>query len=102
MTTTASASSPESLNPSISVETSEIRPGLWRRLLWAIFLSLYFVAVYGFCNWFTHQRVLRGEHIPSLYFEWEKKIPLVASFIVPYMSIDLFFFASFLICTDLR
>ncbi|HTL27749.1 MAG TPA: phosphatase PAP2/dual specificity phosphatase family protein [Tepidisphaeraceae bacterium] len=72
-----------------------------RALFWAVLCSGYFMMVYGWCNNFTHQRFLAGEKIPSFYFEWEKKIPLIPIFIIPYMSIDLFFFASAFLCTDL-
>ncbi len=81
--------------------TEERRRLFPRALFWAVFCSAYFMIVYGWCNNFTHARYLAGEHIPSFYFDWEKRIPLIPIFIIPYMSIDLFFFASPFLCTDL-
>src|SRR2546422_6287523 len=61
-------------------------------------LSLLFLIVYGWCNWFTAQRA----HVPTLFFEWERWIPFVPLTIVPYMSIDLFFVAAPFVCTSDR
>src|SRR4051812_10529647 len=78
------------------------RPHIARMLFWAVFCSMYFVVFYGFANRFTRARADAGEVIPTFFFEWERSIPWVGFFIVPYMSIDLFFFFSFFLCTDLR
>ena len=60
-------------------------------------LSVLFLVVYGGCNWVTAQRA----NVGTFYFEWERKIPFVRLFILPYMSIDLFFIvAPFLCRTD--
>src|SRR5262245_23678884 len=60
-------------------------------------LSVLFLIVYGACNWITARRA----NVSTFYFEWERKIPFVPFFILPYMSIDLFFFvAPFLCRTD--
>jgi protein-tyrosine phosphatase/membrane-associated phospholipid phosphatase len=60
-------------------------------------LSVLFLIVYGGCNWITGHRA----NVGTLYFEWERKIPFVPFFILPYMSIDLFFIvAPFLCRTD--
>jgi protein-tyrosine phosphatase len=60
-------------------------------------LSVLFLIVYGSCNWITAHRA----NVGPLYFEWERKIPFVPLFILPYMSIDLFFVvAPFLCRTD--
>jgi membrane-associated phospholipid phosphatase len=53
-------------------------------------LSLLFVVVYGGCIWIT----LRRHDVGVFYFEWERQIPFVAFFVLPYMSIDLFFVAA--------
>ena len=53
-----------------------------------------FLVVYGGCIWITAQR----SDVGSLYFEWERKIPFVPFFILPYMSIDLFFIAAPFLC----
>ena len=60
-------------------------------------LSILFLIVYGSCNWITSRRANAG----TIYFEWEREIPFVPFFILPYMSIDLFFIcAPFLCRTD--
>src|SRR3954471_9928924 len=57
-------------------------------------LSVLFLVVYGWTNWFTAQRA----NVPSLFFEWERSIPFVPLMIVPYMSIDLLFVAAPFLC----
>jgi len=59
-------------------------------------LSLLFVFVYGGCNALAS----RSADLGMCFFAWELRIPLVPALIVPYMSIDLFFVASFLLCAD--
>jgi protein-tyrosine phosphatase len=60
-------------------------------------LSVLFLIVYGGCNWVTAHRA----NVGTFYFEWERKIPFVPLFVLPYMSIDLFFIvAPFLCRTD--
>src|SRR6516165_12014440 len=60
-------------------------------------LSVLFLIVYGGCNWITAHRA----NVGTFYFEWERRIPFMPFFILPYMSIDLFFvFAPFLCRTD--
>jgi protein-tyrosine phosphatase len=60
-------------------------------------LSVLFLVVYGGCNWITAHR----PNVGTFYFEWERKIPFVPFFILPYMSIDLLFvLAPFLCRTD--
>jgi len=59
-------------------------------------LSLLFVFVYGECNALASRRTDLG----TCFFAWELRIPFVPPLIVPYMSIDLFFVASFLLCAD--
>jgi membrane-associated phospholipid phosphatase/rhodanese-related sulfurtransferase len=60
-------------------------------------LSVLFLIVYGACNWITARRA----NVGTFYFEWERKIPFVPFFILPYMSIDCFFVvAPFLCRTD--
>ena len=68
-----------------------------KALVVSIGLSVLFLIVYGGCNWITAHR----ENVGTFYFEWERKIPFVPFFILPYMSIDLFFIvAPFLCRTD--
>jgi membrane-associated phospholipid phosphatase len=65
------------------------------RLYYAIGLSLLFVVLYGASN---HYASTLSEHW-VLRYGWERHIPMLPAFIIPYMSIDLFFFFSFFICT---
>jgi membrane-associated phospholipid phosphatase len=57
-------------------------------------LSILFLIVYGGCNWITARRA----SVPTFYFEWERRIPFAPFFILPYMSIDLFFVAAPFLC----
>jgi protein-tyrosine phosphatase/membrane-associated phospholipid phosphatase len=61
-------------------------------------LSLLFLVVYPTCNWITSHRTDVG----TWYFEWERHIPFVPIFIVPYMSIDLFFVGAPFLCASDR
>jgi membrane-associated phospholipid phosphatase len=63
----------------------------------SIYLSLLFVIVYGTTSWFASQRTDVG----SWYFGWERYIPFVPWFILPYMSIDLFFVGAPFLCGDI-
>jgi protein-tyrosine phosphatase len=65
-----------------------------KALVASIGLSILFLVVYGGCIWITAQR----SDIGSLYLEWERQIPFVPFFILPYMSIDLFFVAAPFLC----
>jgi hypothetical protein len=68
-----------------------------KALVISVGLSALFLIVYGGCNWITAHRA----NVGTLYFEWERNIPFVPFFILPYMSIDLFFVgAPFLCRTD--
>jgi len=68
-----------------------------KALVVSIGLSILFLIVYSGCNWITAQRA----NVGTFYFEWERRIPFVPFFILPYMSIDLFFVvAPFLCRTD--
>lgn len=62
----------------------------------AALLSVLFMVVYGFCNWAATQR----SHVGTLYFDWELQIPLIPWFIIPYMSIDLFFVVAPFLCGE--
>jgi protein-tyrosine phosphatase len=60
-------------------------------------LSVLFLFVYGGCNWIT----AHSGNVGTFYFEWERNTPFLPLFILPYMSIDLFFVvAPFLCRTD--
>lgn len=70
----------------------------WAAVRTSAALSVLFLVVYHGCAWVTAQRAAVG----TFYFEWERSIPFVPVFILPYLSIDLFFtFAPFL-CRDRR
>ncbi|OAI53224.1 hypothetical protein AYO44_16140 [Planctomycetaceae bacterium SCGC AG-212-F19] len=67
----------------------------------AVLLSLLFVFVYGGTNWYTAHR--SAADVRTWYAAWELGfIPYVPLLIVPYMSIDLLFFAAPFLCRDKR
>jgi protein-tyrosine phosphatase/membrane-associated phospholipid phosphatase len=67
----------------------------------ATFLSVLFIVVYGGTNWFTAQRP--AEQVGVWYFAWELPlVPYVPLLMIPYMSIDLFFFMAAFLCRDER
>jgi protein-tyrosine phosphatase/membrane-associated phospholipid phosphatase len=78
------------------------RPGLIRRAaVTSVLLSLLFMVVYGSTNWLTAQRP--DADVGTWYFAWELAvIPYVPALIIPYMSIDLLFFAAPFLCHDER
>src|ERR1700719_3589221 len=61
-------------------------------------LSILFLIVYGGCNWITARRA----NVGTVYFECERSIPFTPFFILPYMSIDLFFVAAPFLCRTER
>jgi membrane-associated phospholipid phosphatase len=61
-------------------------------------LSSLFLIIYGGCNWITSHRA----NVGTLYFDWERAIPFAPFFILPYMSIDLFFVAAPFLCRSDR
>jgi protein-tyrosine phosphatase len=65
-----------------------------KALLVSAGLSALFLIVYGGCNWITARRA----NVGTFYFEWERTILFVPLFILPYMSIDLFFIAAPFLC----
>ena len=65
-----------------------------KALVFSAGLSILFLIVYGGCNWIT----LRRADVGTIFFEWERGIPFVPFFILPYMSIDLFFIAAPFLC----
>lgn len=64
--------------------------------LLCVVMSLLFLVVYGECNALASQQRTVG----SWFFVWELRIPFVPALILPYLSIDLFFVASFFLCAD--
>ncbi len=81
-----------------SSETLRRSPGalFWESACWLALLGGGFFLVYGLCNAFAATRA----HVPSFFFEWERRIPFVPAMILPYMSIDLFFAGSFFLFRD--
>ena len=61
-------------------------------------LSVLFLIVYGGCNWITARRA----NVETFYFEWERTIPFMPVFILPYMSIDVFFVVAPFLCRTNR
>jgi hypothetical protein len=61
-------------------------------------LSVLFLIVYGGCNWITARRA----NVGTFHFEWERTIPFVPVFILPYMSIDVFFVVAPFLCRTNR
>jgi len=61
------------------------------QLIWALGMGALFFLIYGPVNLFT---ATRGA-VPSLAMPWEHHIPFLPWFIVPYVSLDLFFVLSF-------
>jgi membrane-associated phospholipid phosphatase len=61
-------------------------------------LSILFLIVYGGCNWITSHRA----NVGTFYFDCERAIPFVPFFILPYMSIDLFFLVAPFLCRSDR
>lgn len=61
-------------------------------------LSLLFIVCYGLTN---HLASRLGE-LPTMMFDWEPHLPLIPVFVIPYMAIDLLFFAAPFLCTTRR
>jgi len=70
----------------------EVKRG--KALAASVGLSILFLLVYGGCNWITTRRA----NVGTFFFWWEIAIPFVPFFILPYMSIDLFFVAAPFLC----
>jgi hypothetical protein len=67
----------------------------------SVLLSVLFLVVYGGTNWLTAQRPAADGR--TWYFTWElTAIPYVPLLIVPYMSLDVFFFLAPFLCRDTR
>ncbi len=66
---------------------------LKERFVWMLFMGIFFFLLYGSANQYAG---LTGPH-PSLFMAWEREIPFVEAFIVPYMSSDLLFCIAFLL-----
>ena len=72
------------------------RPVL-RAFIWLAGLGVFFYASYGFANWLAG---LRGD-VPSIVFDWERRIPFIGWTIFPYWTTNLFYAASIFLCRSL-
>lgn len=71
----------------------------WKNaLLWLVLMGPLFFASYGLANAMAAAK----ESVPTLAYAWERQIPFLPWTIIPYWSIDLFYAASFFMCTNVR
>ncbi len=63
------------------------------RFIWMLYMGIIFFLFYGVANYYAEQT---APH-PSLNFDWERNIPFIPQFIVPYMSSDVMFIGAFLL-----
>ncbi len=61
------------------------------RFVWMLYMGILFFLLYGTTNQYA---ALTSPH-PSFWMEWERDIPFVESFIIPYMSSDIMFVIAF-------
>ena len=79
----------------ISAPAARVEPRPWHlAFAYLIFVGGFFYASYGLSNWVAAQR----DHVPSIAFAWERRIPFLDWTIVPYWSLNLFYCASFFAC----
>ncbi len=71
-------------------EAEQSVASLKERFLIAIGLSIWFVVIYTGSNYITSLRSDLGE----AYFDWELGMPFVPILIIPYWSVDAFFFCA--------
>jgi protein-tyrosine phosphatase/membrane-associated phospholipid phosphatase len=83
-------------------EPLTVRQRLPRAIFWSVLTSVAFVVVYSATNAHAHALVRQGAKLPTVAFDFERHIPIVPAFIVPYMSIDAFFALSPLLCRTRR
>lgn len=72
------------------------RPSIKERLLWVAVMGLFFFLAYGAANAIA---ALTAPH-PAPYMAWERAIPFLPAFILPYLSLDILFAAAFLASPD--
>jgi membrane-associated phospholipid phosphatase len=72
------------------------RPLFKERALWVAVMGLFFFLAYGGAN----EIAALGAPHPALYMGWERAIPFIPAFILPYMSSDILFVAAFLAAAD--
>lgn len=72
------------------------RPLFKERALWVAVMGLFFFLAYGGAN----EIAALGAPHPALFMDWERAIPFIPAFILPYMSSDLLFVAAFMAAAD--
>lgn len=78
------------VDPNMRNTQENLAPTFRHKLLVAIGTSALFMVVYGGTSWITSLRA----PVPVIRFDWEDFIPFLPWMIIPYMSIDAFFFAA--------
>ncbi|MEN8196964.1 MAG: serine/threonine protein phosphatase, partial [Pseudomonadota bacterium] len=86
---------PATAAPSFDVAPGA-RPLFKERALWVAVMGLFFFMAYGGANEIA---ALTAPH-PELFMGWERAIPFVPAFILPYMSSDILFVAAFFAASD--
>lgn len=66
---------------------------LKERFVWLLYLGIVFFLLYGSVN----QYALITQTDNSFFMQWERNIPFIESFIIPYMSSDILFIIAFLL-----
>ena len=72
------------------------RPSIKERALWIAVVGLFFFLAYGGANAIA---ALTAPH-PAPYMAWERAIPFLPAFILPYLSSDILFAVAFLAAPD--
>ncbi|RFB81211.1 phosphatase PAP2/dual specificity phosphatase family protein [Methylovirgula sp. 4M-Z18] len=67
---------------------------LGRAILYLAVLGTFFYASYGFANEWTAAK----SDVPSIVFDWERRVPFLAWTIIPYWTTNAFYAASLLLC----
>ena len=66
------------------------------KIKYIIFITIFFTILYKGAEFYT--RTL--DYVPSYFMAWEKKIPFLTIFMLPYMTSAPFFFGTFLTVKD--
>lgn len=82
----------------MKTENPENSPSFLKKLSYIAFLGLFFLVSYTFTNSFAASL----PSVPSIWFSWERSIPLIPWTIIPYWSIDLLYGLSLLLASTNR
>lgn len=63
------------------------------KIRYAIFISIFFVILYKGAEFYTYTI----DNVPSYFMEWERNIPFLPIFMLPYMTSAIFFLSSLFI-----